>query len=314
MVHTFKGLRDQVLRLIGEDGDTVPETVVKDLMNQAHMNRVTQHEWPFMKWFRHETLSVSSGTSRYVLHQEYGKGINFINTSTGEQLIEVPSRETLDRASQYGDSAGTGAPREFFLADTQQVKAQPATPATVNIVSSSASDTTAAKAIIIKGETSTGDVTTESITPNGVTPVVSSTTWKTILQVTKSATWTGTLTLKDAASVTLLTLYPTEMGRTYRVLEFLRPPDAGATIAYTFFRKPLELVNDYDIPQLPDQHAQILVWDTLLLMAGYVNIQGDLSGWVQMQERLERNLYREYGFDQSTRNAGPTFIKYTGDY
>lgn len=312
MVHTYKSLRDQVLRMIGEDGDTVPETVVKDLMNQAHMQRVTQHPWPFMVWPKTETITVASGTRAYALHQEYGKGIEFYDTTNNVKLREVGWREELSYSPERFD--GVGDPGEFDIHGTQQVAVQLTTNGTIKISSSSASDNSSTYNVIIKGETSTGDITSETITPNGVTPVAGTITWRSILGVTKITTWNGTMTLATSGGTTLLTLYATEMGRTYQVFNLHRTPEAAATIQYRFFQKPLFLDNDYDVPQLPDYHAQILVWDTLLLMAGYIGLTGDLTPWVNMQQKLERNLYKDFGFQgQSTLNAGPTYVSYSGD-
>lgn len=313
MTYTFKGLRDQVLRILGEDGDTVPETVVKDLMNQAHMARVTQHPWPFMVWGKTETLSVTSGTRAYALHQEYGKGIEFYDTTNNRSLREVSWREEL--SLNPGRFDGEGDPYDFDIHGNQGVKTQLTTNQTVKIVSTSANDTGTGDNIYVRGETSDGDVYTETITPSGVTPVAGTTTFRTILSVTKVSAWEGTLSLKAADDTVLLTLRAGEYGRNYQVLNLHRNPTSSATIQYRFFQKPLELVYDYDVPQLPDNHAQLLVWDTLLLAAGYIGIEGDLSPWVDMQQRLERNLYKEYGFQgQTTLNAGPTFIPYNGDY
>jgi hypothetical protein len=314
MVYTFKELRDQVLRIVGEDGDTVTETMVKDLMNQAHMNRVTQHSWPFMRWGRTETITVVSGTRDYALHQEFGKGIDFFNSTAGRGMVELPYREELLVVEEADDA--TGSALEFQIAGTQPVKQQLTANSIVKIVSTSAADNTAAVAIIITGEDADGDVVTESITPNGVTAVSGTTTFRTILGVTKTADTTGTMTLKDASDTALLALAPTENGKTYRVLRLMRTPDGGYTLKYRFQMKPRELVNDFDIPQLPDQHAQILVFDTLLLMSGAMRTvtSSQMQQWQEVQARLERNLYREYGFDQTTLNAAPTYIRWTGDY
>jgi hypothetical protein len=314
MVHTFKSLRDQVLAFIGESDDTVTDAMVKDVMNQAHMNRVTQHKWAFMTWPRTETLSILTTTRQYALHQEFGKAIWFYNETGGWPMVETPERTQDGVAPDY--TSGSESPKHFKLAGTMQVKQQPSTTGTCTIESSSASDNSSTYNIYIKGVTSTDDVVQVTVTPNGVTPVATSVAFKHILMVSKAADWNGTLTLKDNAGNTLLTLYAGEWGRTYRIFELLADADAAATIKYQFRVKVQKLVNDYDVPQLPDNHAQILVYDTLLLLAGALgNVpEGFVSEWKDMQTRLERNLYLEYGFDQNTLNAGPSYIKFTGDY
>lgn len=314
MVYTFKELRDMALRVVGEDGDTVTETMLKDVMNQAHVNRLKQHKWPFMRWPRTETLSITSGTRDYTLHQEYGQGLDFYDVTNGRHLKEVPYREELDLVPEGDDADGT--PWEFQLAGNSPVQTQLTSNDTIKVVSTSASDNTSTYNIIITGETSSGDITSETVTPNGLTPVAGTVTWRTILGVTKTADTNGSISVTTSGGTTILTLRPTENGRNYRVLHLLRDPDASATVKYRFMRKVTELVNDYDIPLLPDEHALILVYDALLLMAGAMRTitSSQIQEWKEVQARLERNLYREYGFDQSTLNAAPTYIRWTGDY
>ena len=316
MTYTFKELRDQVLRFLGEDGDTVTDTMVKDVMNQAQANRLGQHAWPFMRYPSAATITVVAGTQRYSLHQEYGRGISFYNETLGRAMNEIPWRETLYEAENYDDTTDSATPLDFQIAGTQQVKTQLSSNQTVKIVSSSASDASAAKAVTVTGETASGDITSESITPNGLTAAAGTITWARIDRVTKAADWVGTMSLKAADDTVLTTLYPTENGRTYRVFELLVSPSEGATIRYRFFRKVLFMENDADVSQLPDDHALLLVFDTLLLLVGALRTvpSGAMKAWEEMQQRLERNLYREYGFDQSTLNAKPTYINYTGDY
>jgi len=190
------------------------------------------------------------------------------------------------------------------------VAAQPTSASLVTIVSSSASDSTAAKALTIDGIVS-GVRTSESITPNGLTPVNGALSFTKVLGVTKAADWVGTATLtSNSAAITLLTLLPTEYARQYRQLELLRAPTATDTIEYVFYRNPKKLVNDNDIPDIPSPYAQILVWDALLLFAGYnTDTSGQaLKTWSGMQQGLEEDMRRHW-LEGTSLEAAPRYVR-----
>lgn len=306
-METFSSLRDQVLYWLDEAGDTgTTKTNVDNALNQAHQMRLTQTNWPFMKWHQPVRLTLTSGETFYSLHQEFHRPVYFINTSTNAYMIEVPNRDVA-ALSLEGTTISDNA-LYFRLASRIPVQAQPAAASTLTIVSDNAGDNTTAKAIIIRGETTDG-VTTETLLPNGVTPVTSTNTFTTILQVTKSATWTGKLTLSDA-STTLLKLFPSEYGRSYQQIELLTPV-SGDTIEYQFYRNPSPLVNDFDLTDIPPPFSQILVWDTLVLFAGY-NTElrpQSIAVWRQQQQGLDTAMRQAFLEGQSLE-ARPRYVRF----
>src|SRR5581483_6661921 len=121
----------------------------------------------FMLWGP-TTFALVPGQQNYTLHQEFLRPFYFINKSkNGQYLVEIPARELVQTDVNWNtDQDG----RHFRWGGRQQVQTQPPTASVLTIVSTSGNDTGVTKAIIIYGETPDG-LATESITPNGLTPV-----------------------------------------------------------------------------------------------------------------------------------------------
>ncbi len=308
LIQTFNDLRLQVLRHLDEAGDTgTTRALVGDFLNQAHQYRTTCEDWTFMLWDTPETFTTTSGDQLYTLHQEFHRPAYFFNRTTRKYLVEVPMRSLGQTASRW--NTDSGPPDRFMFRGKTGIQAQPTSGSVVRIVSSSASDTTAAKAIIVRGVTASG-VTTESITPNGLTPVSGTTTFTKILGVQKSADWVGTMTMTtNSAAVTNLVLFPTEYGRSYQQIFLLKCNDTNE-IEYQFYRQPTPFVNTYDVPDIPPPHAQILVYDALLMMAGYqTDIMGkSISEWQERQKNMEHAMRNAFLEGQSL-DAEPRYIR-----
>jgi hypothetical protein len=273
MVYTYKNLRDQVLRLIDEVGDTgTTLDIVKDLMNQAHQLRCSSRPWQFMQWDNAVTLATTAGTYTYALHQEFGRPKFFKDESTGQFLEEVANRELDDRNLAIpANEVDTGEydTLHFYFSGTSAVLRQPAAATTITAVSTSASDTGGTTyQVVIKGELADGSVAAEVLTLTGTTPVTTTLSFQKINGVTKNQNFIGTLTVATTTdALTLVSLLPWEMGRQYQTITFIEDPGTR-TVTYRFFRQPLALVNDYDVPDLRSPYCQVLVWDTLLLLGG----------------------------------------------
>jgi hypothetical protein len=104
------------------------------------------------------------------------------------------------------------------------------------------------------------------------------------------------------------------VGRSYARLFFLSIPDGGSTIEYKFYRQPSPLTNDNDLPDIPPPFSQILVWDTLLMFAGYNSDIGSaaVSVWRDNQQKLETQMIRAFQ-DAQSLGAGHRSVRYLGD-
>lgn len=289
---TFADLRTEVLRWLDESAATATSASylnVENAIRQAHTIRLTEDNWKFMLWPRVETFSTVGGQQIYSLHQEFMRPFSFRNTTQRVWLQETPGRNIEPLQLDPNNDLDS---HRFSLWGRSPVQNQPTSASVLTIVSSSASDNTAAKAIVVTGDTADG-VTSESLTPNGTTPVAGTTSFTQILSVTKSAAWAGTLTMtSNSAAVTNLKLFASEFGRSYPQIQLLYLPDSGDTIAYRFYRKPRALTRDNDLTDIPDPFERVLVFDALLLMGAYDNRLdgGRKQLWERMRDDLDFQL------------------------
>lgn len=311
MALTFGQLRAEALGWLDESSATVADQSYANVdaaLKESHTRRLVEDNWKFMLYPKTHTLTTVANQQTYSLHQEFLRPYWFRNTTSRVWLIETPSRNI---APDGIDSFNDRDTLRFQLAGRSQVYAQPSSASVVTMVSSSASDTTAAKAITVRGDTTDG-VRSESLTPNGTTPVVGTVSFTHILSISKAAAWVGTATLtSNAAAVTVLKLFATEYGRSYQQLELLYLPTAGETISYRFYRKPSDFgATDGDVPDLPPPFERLVLYDALLMMAAYDNRLegGRMNLWFSLRDDLDREMRTVFQEGQSIE-AEPRFIR-----
>jgi hypothetical protein len=304
---SFLDLQDETLRHLDEATATGATTraLVKDFLNQAHRYRCTNERWPFMLWEGAETFTTVAAQSAYTLHPEFHRPLYMWNRTRNEFLVELPFR-ALENIEPY--TVVVSNPLRYTLWNRSPVAAQPSAASTISVVSTSTADTGSTYAVTIRGISSSNVVTT-TLTPSGTTTTATTTTFTKILNITLGAACAGTLTF-TAGSTTLLTLSPGEFSRTYPVITLLDLPSTADVIEYRFFRQPLKLVNNYDIPDIPAPHSTILVFDALLLFAGYnteIN-EKSIKVWSELRDRMERAMSNDL-VEGSSVGAQARFVR-----
>lgn len=293
MILTFRSLYEQVAAQQDERTDAgTTRDLIKEYLNQAHSLRCTEYAQHFLLWDREETLTTVIGQQTYALHQMFDRPLYFINRTSRAWLVEVPNR-TLNPVEYEVPSTPQGAARNFSFWGYEAVKAQPTAASVITFVSDNAADTGSTRQVAVKGINASGELVADVVTMSGTTPVATTLQFERVLAITKGAAFTGTLTATaNSGAVTLLSLSPTEFGRQYRLINLLESPSSAESIGYRFYRKPLYLVNDYDVPDIPAPYSQILVYDALLLMAAYNTDVSEKSIviWREAQRRWEKAL------------------------
>jgi hypothetical protein len=306
---TFRELQDQVLRNLDEVTDTgTTRDLVKDTLNLMHQQRVTEYLWPFMLWGRTETITTVRGQRTYSLHQEFERPLYFYNTSKHCLLREVPNSNMQEGTLT---DLNIGPAYSFALWGTAPLAAQPAAATQLRITSSEADDDGTGFTVTIRGVLSDGDVVTETLTADGTNYVTTDeTTYVELLHVSKTAPWSGRMSLEEVDGTQLLRLRANETSRYYRQFHLMEEPTSPETLQYRFYRKPVIMVNDSDVPDLPSPHGRILVWDTLVHMASYNKIGNAerVNIWRENREKAEEALYTSYK-DAQTLFALPRSIR-----
>jgi len=301
---TRESLEEEVLGWLDEEGDTsTVRTNVRNALGTAHRQRLLETDWPFLLWPEPQTFALVSGQKNYALHSEYGRPLYFRNVTEDKDLVEVPFRNY--------EPSYTDEQFRFVLWNRSPVAAHPSSASPLSIVSSASGDTSASRAINVRGMTADG-MASEAIAPNGTTPVASTNTYLPggLIRVSKVGTWTGTMTMtSNAGAVTNLKLLAAEKARTYQQIRMLWTPSAVDEIEYQFFRNPTSLDDDDAVPDIPFPHSGILVWDALLLLAAY---DGRIDSarkaiWSDNQQRMDLAM-RQAFLDGQSLKAEPAQI------
>lgn len=310
MIYTFDALRRQVLRELDEEDDAITTTILAgDYLNQAHQMRALSYSKYFLLHPVAHFLHTTPGRQRYTLNPMVAN-LLYLRNDTSEILMrEIPNRGLSTGSFDWAKEEGSAS--EFMFWGHSQVKQQPTTPSVVHVLSTNVGDAGTSFQVAVKGLNPEGDVQVEILTLEGALIQTGTKVFEEIISVTKSGEFAGTLTLlADAGTTTLLTLSPSEMGKQYRQIYLVQNPEIGETLSYRFFRKPLVLINDYDVPELPSPYSQLLVWDALMLFAGYnTDIrQETTTAWSRQQEHWVEAL-DQYLKDSTTLGAEPLFIQ-----
>jgi hypothetical protein len=309
MITTLNSLRLDVLRHLDEATNTSSHTtaLVGDMINRAHRRICSEYPWSFMLWPRVETLTCVVGQHQYNLHPEYGRPFYFRNRATREYLEEVPRRALPQEGADWINDAGH--PKHFAFWGRQFVTAQPSSVSTLSLVSSSASDTGANYHVLVKGVTSAGILDDEEVELTGTSPVATTKSFETIIGITKSRAFNGRLTItSNSGAVTVLTLEDDEMGRAHQTIYLIESPTEADVLEYRFFRHPLALINDYDVPEIPYPHTDVLVYETLMEMTGYLSGSANINIWRERRDEALQGLQQAYLEGQSLE-AQPRFVR-----
>jgi hypothetical protein len=311
MIHTFDSIIQEVMRQTDEAGDTdTTLTLVKEYVRAAHNRRCVEFREFFMKM--RDTLTTVVDQREYTLSPLFDKPIHFYNEATKELLEEIPPRSAEVELDLLNPTT-QGTAGDFYFSGYAQTKNQPTSASVVTVVSNNGSDTGSTYQVAVKGINTSGDIVVDVLTPNGTTPAAGSLQFREVLAITKAGATNGTLTFtSNSGAVTLLTLSPNELGKQYRKIYLVNLPTAAETISYTFYRKPIYLVNNYDVPDIPYPYSQVLVYDALLMFATYntdMQSEARIVMWQQEQQNWENALR---GFSKDGQTVGGR-ARYTRD-
>lgn len=155
-----------------------------------------------------------------------------------------------------------GKPTNFKEFEPVGVNVLPATASVLKLVSDSTSDT--GIDVLIRGFL--GDVEQrETITLNGTTTVTGTFTWDVPTLISKPET-IGTVTIKDAANVTLQTLWAEERNRLQSRLFPWPEPDSTINVLVLAKKKLREMTDDNDAPALRDCENALIAFTKARLL------------------------------------------------
>lgn len=300
MPKTYKQLQDNVLEWIADAGDTsTMRAITKQAMNQSQMQLLTREQYDFMLHPTIKTLSVVSGTRHYALPGNWQQGLWFKNPTTDEWLEEIPSKAI--HAAEDGVTDDDGNIQRFMINSVNNVLAQPTTSGTV-VVTPSGGNESASNGIVVQGLDANGAWQEETLSSgSGWASLTSTGSFSHISNIIKTGTtWTRTITI--TRGVTVLTLAASEFVKQYQQFELLRTPTQNHTLEYRYYVKPIPLVYDHQLSQVPESFIDILEYETLIRLVGYTRATADEVGiWNMASQELKQQMSQTY---QQARTLG----------
>ena len=293
-LRTLKELRDNI-------ASTVRETQVSSLID-GYLNLTLSeihnfHPWTWLR--RKQTFATVASQEDYNLDEEVDRIALIRQIATPHKLLYVPDHLFYQLVPDPENGA-TGVPYYYRLWEETGFATNLAADDTVYVVSSATQDGADFK-VTIEGRNASGEIVREVLTLNGTTNVTSSTTWDAsgLMQISKSAKTTGTITCYRTTGATQLTeMAPDETAPRFKRISLYPIPSAAVTTYLEYFERLRYLVNDSDIPQMDTQWNWVLREGALTKMWAYkqneaatsLSQQAFLRGLMQMRQQDERNM------------------------
>ncbi len=225
------------------------------------------HKWSFNR--RKTTLATVASTENYQLPRDCDVISLIRQTSTPVKLRYVPDDLFYDLLP---NPTTTGNPKLYRIWEEEGVEVRLSADDSVEVLSSSASDTT--QTVRIVGKDSTGLLRTESLTLTGVTAVAGTITYNSgdVLRISKSADTVGVVTIRKATGdTTLVKLAPTETQARFKVVSFYPIPSSAITLYIEYFTSIRRLEGDNDVPDLPEKWLWVVRLGTMAKVYQYQN-------------------------------------------
>jgi len=231
------------------------------------------HLWNFLR--RKTTLTTTSGTDEYVLPRDVDKIALVRQTETPTKLIQIPDEKFFELVPNPTDS---GNPRWYRIWEVDGVATRLATADTIDVVSSSASDSgDSTLSLTVSGYDSNGIWRRETYQLNGTTDVTGSTTFAAReVYVSKQKDTTGSITVKEnSGGTTLVILGPQERSASFRVMTLYPNPGSALTIYIEYYTRIPSLENDSEVPIFDEKWHYIIRLGVISKIYQYLNKETD---------------------------------------
>lgn len=213
------------------------------------------HKWSFNR--RKTTLATVASTENYQLPRDCDDIALIRQTSSPIKVKFIPDDIFYE---WLPNPTATGNPKWYRIWEQEGVEVRLSADDTLEVLSSSASDTT--QTVRIVGKDANGLIRTESLTLTGTTVVNGSITYNAgdVLRISKSADTVGTITVRKASGdTTLVLLAPTETAARFKIASFYPIPSSAITLYLEYFTHIRNLEGDNDTPDIPEKWMW-LVW------------------------------------------------------
>lgn len=209
----------------------------------------------------HETtFATVSATRVYYLDEFLPNSILSVVDQTNNQNLSIIDEKRIELIDQ--DKDDSGSPFHYSLLGTSNVEGQPSSASVVTVSSASASDTT--QRVRIRGLVSSV-ANYELLSLNGTSSVAGTLSFSSVTHITKDAVTVGRISAtSNAAAVTLALIPRARFSVEYQKIGLWPVPSGAYTIMVRGLRRPLDLVNSEDIPDLPELFHELVLIGALI--------------------------------------------------
>lgn len=225
------------------------------------------HKWSFNR--RKTTLATVASTENYQLPRDLDD-IGLIRQTASPRKIKFIPNDLF--YEWLPNPTATGNPKWYRIWEQEGVEVRLSADDTLEVLSSSASDTT--QTVRIVGKDANGLVRTESLLLTGTTAVAGTITYNAgdVLRISKSADTVGVITVRKATlDVTLVLLAPTETAARFKIISFYPIPSSAITLYLEYFTHIRRLEGDNDVPDLAEKWMWLVRTGTMAKVYSYQN-------------------------------------------
>jgi hypothetical protein len=229
-----------------QDTSSSLESLIGIWINNRYKDVVNSYDWEQL--YHNQTFASTANRSSYPMDENTDRLI-FVKDRTNQSYTEVITEQDF-LENYYDDLDTTGQPEVCYLTSSP-VTTQPASAEKLTLKSSSASDIT--PTVLIRGITSTGGETYETLTLTGTTAVTASNTYSKVLGISKSQATIGKITVYENDESTIKAeLSPETLVSRYKSINFHPIPAETVTYQIRSRRRITPLSQDYDYPMIED--------------------------------------------------------------
>lgn len=242
-------------------------SLVEDYLNIT-LAEINAPGWAFRKEHHHLWSFLKGKTSfptvknqeAYVMPREVSKIAVMRQETTPSKIYQVTDEQFYRLIPK--PSSTTGTPIYYRIWDFEGVSTRLAAADTIDVVSSSTSDSgSSAYTVTIVGYKSTGVLHAETYTLNGTTKVTGSTTFAAReIWISKRAATNGDITVTRGTSpyATLLVMGKEDRAPRFRIISLYPIPSAVITIYIEYYSTIRPLTNDSDSPNMPSEYIWVV--------------------------------------------------------
>lgn len=256
MLKTYDEMRDHLQSVVR---DTQLTSLFGSFLNLTLQEIHDYAPWTWLR--RKQTFATVASQEDYNLDEEVERIALLREITTSTRLMYFPDSIFYREVPDPENSSG-GIPAIYRLWEETGFSTNLAAADTIQVLSSSASDTSSFNVVVVGRESTNNTIVAETITLNGVTAVTSSNTWAAsgLMSVSKSGQTTGHITVRRTTGATTLSIIaPEETSPRYKRLSLYPVPTSVLTMYMEYYERLRLLVNDTDVPQMDHRWTWVLI-------------------------------------------------------